>query len=425
MQYTFADCTLDTQLYTLQRAGHCQQLRPKVFQVLLYLVKNRHRVVSKQELLEHVWPEHFISEATLENCLKEVRQVLGDSGRAQRLIQTLRGYGYRFVAAVEARAEAPLAETPALLACSVPQPVPGATPMRPIPLPPERAAGERKIVTILCCGLGETPALHGAARLDVLHSLLRTVHAVVQGEVDRYGGTVQHVASEHMLAVFGAPVAHEDHATRAVLAALGIQHRARCTTRVGVTRRRRTRLSSPVWPIALSSRLCRHEYTGCGHFFTMPCIAVCGINAFATPPRPGTHTVSRGEEYEMFGPRTHSHHRLIEGDQLQSIHSRQIQKRGVRYLSVADDFWYQCVEQRCSKGWSGFCILMMRMGNETVKQVDSGLAINRYANHLRIQREAEKARLRQQAGRPSRGRVTRKPAMRRVVMCMVAPRQGE
>src|SRR5215831_12529945 len=79
MQYTFANCTLDTQLYTLHRAGHCQQLPPKVFQVLLYLVENRHRVVSKQELLEHVWPEHFISEATLDNCLKDVRRVLGDS----------------------------------------------------------------------------------------------------------------------------------------------------------------------------------------------------------------------------------------------------------------------------------------------------------------------------------------------------------
>ena len=90
----------------------------------------------------------------------------------------------------------------------------------------------------------------------------------------------------------------------------------------------------------------------------------------------------------MFGPRTHGRHWLIEGDQLQSIHSRQIQQRGVSYLSVADDFWYQCVERRCGKRWSCFCILMMRMSNETVKQVDSGLAINRYADHLRIQREA-------------------------------------
>src|SRR5262245_42784540 len=107
MWYTFADCELDTQLYTLQRAGQLLQLRPKVFQVLLYLVEHRHQVVTKQALLEHVWPHQFISEATLENCIKDVRAVLGDTGRAQRLIRTLRGYGYRFVAAIEAHDAAP------------------------------------------------------------------------------------------------------------------------------------------------------------------------------------------------------------------------------------------------------------------------------------------------------------------------------
>lgn len=71
------------------------------------------------------------------------------------------------------------------------------------------------------------------------------------------------------------------------------------------------------------------------------------------------------------------------------------------------------------------CILMMRMGDETVKQMYSGLAINRHTHYLRIQREAQKARLRQQAGRPSRARVASKPVMRCVVMSMVAPRQGE
>lgn len=133
MRYIFADCELDTQLYTLRRSGHLLQLRPKVFQVLLYLVENRHRVVPKQEVLTHVWPEHFISDATLENCLKEVRQALGDSGRKQRLVQTLRGYGYRFIAAVETRAEASLDETPAIPAVPTPLPAPAATQNHPTP----------------------------------------------------------------------------------------------------------------------------------------------------------------------------------------------------------------------------------------------------------------------------------------------------
>ena len=76
MRYTFADCELDTQLCTLRRAGQLLQLRPKVFRVLLYLVEHRYQLVTKQALLEHVWPHQFVSEATLENCLKEVRQAL-------------------------------------------------------------------------------------------------------------------------------------------------------------------------------------------------------------------------------------------------------------------------------------------------------------------------------------------------------------
>jgi DNA-binding winged helix-turn-helix (wHTH) protein/tetratricopeptide (TPR) repeat protein len=227
MRYTFADCELDTQLYTLRRSGHLLQLRPKVFQVLLYLVEHRHRVVPKQELLAHVWPGLFISDATLENCLKEVRQALGDSGRAQRLIHTLRGHGYRLIAAVETRAEASLEETPAIPAVPIPLPAPVAAQSR---LTPGVVAGERKAVTMLCCGLGETPVLRGDDGLDTLHSLLQTLHTIVQEEVGHYGGVVQQVTSAHLLAVFGAPVAYEDHATRAVLAALGIQRRVRGTS---------------------------------------------------------------------------------------------------------------------------------------------------------------------------------------------------
>src|SRR5215471_6510953 len=101
MRYTVGDCTLDTQLYTLQRAEQVLRLRPKVFQVLLYLLEHRERVISKQELAEQVWPDQFISDATLESTLRTVRQALGDTGHTQALIQTLPGRGYRLVAAVE------------------------------------------------------------------------------------------------------------------------------------------------------------------------------------------------------------------------------------------------------------------------------------------------------------------------------------
>jgi DNA-binding winged helix-turn-helix (wHTH) protein/tetratricopeptide (TPR) repeat protein len=124
MLYVFADCLLDTRRYVLCRAGRCYRLRPKVFQVLTYLLTHRDRVIPKQELCEHVWVAQAVSDATIENCIKAVRQVIGDDGRAQRLIRTLYGHGYCFVAPVAISPEAP----PALPALDemlrVPVPVP-------------------------------------------------------------------------------------------------------------------------------------------------------------------------------------------------------------------------------------------------------------------------------------------------------------
>src|SRR2546426_6640329 len=107
MLYVFGECTLDTQRYELSRAGRISRLRRKAFQVLAYLLAHPDRVVSKQELCEQVWPQQFISDAALESTIKAVRQAVGDSGRGQRLIQTIYGQGYRFLAAVEACPEAP------------------------------------------------------------------------------------------------------------------------------------------------------------------------------------------------------------------------------------------------------------------------------------------------------------------------------
>ena len=103
MIYRFGDCELDTSLYTLQRGGQTIRLRPKVFRVCLCLLEHRDRVVTREELCAQVWPDQFISPATLEGVIRTVRQVVGDSGQTQGTIQTLHGYGYRFVAPVEER----------------------------------------------------------------------------------------------------------------------------------------------------------------------------------------------------------------------------------------------------------------------------------------------------------------------------------
>ena len=104
MRYAFAECILDTRLYTLHREGTTVRLRPKAFQVLQYLLEHRDHVISKDELCAHVWPGQFISDATLEGCITLARRAIGDSGRVQRFIESRRGYGYRFVGTVQEEA---------------------------------------------------------------------------------------------------------------------------------------------------------------------------------------------------------------------------------------------------------------------------------------------------------------------------------
>jgi class 3 adenylate cyclase/DNA-binding winged helix-turn-helix (wHTH) protein/tetratricopeptide (TPR) repeat protein len=125
MIYAFDDYELDTRLYELRRGGRPRKLEPQVFNVLAYLIEQRDRVVMKAELLEHLWPGQFVSEATLTSRLMAARKAIGDSGQAQRLIQTLHGRGYRFVARVEERIsvsvggaapESPVVPTPPVVA---------------------------------------------------------------------------------------------------------------------------------------------------------------------------------------------------------------------------------------------------------------------------------------------------------------------
>ncbi len=117
MIYHFGEVTFDSSLYSVQRGGQSIRLRPKVFRACLYLLEHRDRVVSREELCTQVWGGRFVSQATLEGVIRSVREALGDSGRMQRIIQTSRGYGYRFVAGVEERTpkkvgkEVPQAET--------------------------------------------------------------------------------------------------------------------------------------------------------------------------------------------------------------------------------------------------------------------------------------------------------------------------
>jgi class 3 adenylate cyclase/DNA-binding winged helix-turn-helix (wHTH) protein/tetratricopeptide (TPR) repeat protein len=107
MIYRFGDWQLDTRRAELRRAGRPLTLEPRVFDVLAYLIAHRDRTVPYTELIAHVWPGQFITDATLARCIVAARRAVGDTGRAQRCIKTLRNRGYRFVAPVEEHVDSP------------------------------------------------------------------------------------------------------------------------------------------------------------------------------------------------------------------------------------------------------------------------------------------------------------------------------
>ncbi len=98
--FTFGGLALDERLYQLRRGTTPVPLEPKVFDVLAYLLHHRDRVVSKDELLTALWPGEHVSESVLPRCVTAARKAVGDTAHAQRVIQTVHGRGYRFVAAV-------------------------------------------------------------------------------------------------------------------------------------------------------------------------------------------------------------------------------------------------------------------------------------------------------------------------------------
>ena len=102
--YRTAGLELDLSRFQVRRAGKVVPVQPQVFDVLRYLVENRDRVVSKDELLETIWSGRYISEATLSSRIKAVRQLIGDTGKAQSLLQTLRNRGFRYVGDVACEA---------------------------------------------------------------------------------------------------------------------------------------------------------------------------------------------------------------------------------------------------------------------------------------------------------------------------------
>ncbi len=100
MRYLFEDYAFDTDRRELHRGADVVSVAPQVFDLLDYLIRNRERVVSKDELINAIWNGRIVSEAALTTRLNVARSAIGDSGEQQRLVKTLPRKGFRFVGQV-------------------------------------------------------------------------------------------------------------------------------------------------------------------------------------------------------------------------------------------------------------------------------------------------------------------------------------
>lgn len=101
MRIVYGDLAIDTDRLVITRAGVDVHVQPQVFDVLTHLLTNRDRVVTKEELLDQIWGDRFVSESALTSRIKSARQLVGDDGISQRVIKTVHGRGYRWIADIE------------------------------------------------------------------------------------------------------------------------------------------------------------------------------------------------------------------------------------------------------------------------------------------------------------------------------------
>ena len=237
MIYIFGNYELDTRLYELRAAGQPSKLEPRVFNVLAYLVQHRTHVVTREELLDHLWPGLAISDTLLNNCIMEARKAVGDSGHVQQVIKTLHGRGYRFIAPTTEQPgeEDPHPATPERTAVSLPPVQPSqehvvrgalATGV-PYDAFQDVLAGSQTVGTVVCGTLDPGDVHPVGGGYEAVQRLRQTFFALVQEEAQRSAGTCTFFGADGIVLRF----TQEAHPQRAVCAALRLQRRVQAYAR--------------------------------------------------------------------------------------------------------------------------------------------------------------------------------------------------
>lgn len=112
MKYQVAEFEINTTQFQITSGSTDISVEPKVFDLVVYLIENRQRLVTREELFEKIWAGREVSDTTLSNHIKSARKTLGDNGDLQKVIKTVRGRGYQFVAQV---IEIPVENQPEIL----------------------------------------------------------------------------------------------------------------------------------------------------------------------------------------------------------------------------------------------------------------------------------------------------------------------
>ncbi|HIP77028.1 MAG TPA: hypothetical protein EYH07_00985, partial [Kiloniellaceae bacterium] len=226
--FQIGDWSIDPASRRITQGDKTQRISPKSALVLTVLAEAEGRVVSRDDLLDRVWPEVTVGEEVLTQAIAELRRAFRDSARAPRYIETVPKAGYRLLAEVQAPAVS------GALSGSTPEAAVAVTPPTeeeqneagPGEEPAIFVLGrEHKQVTVLDCALNDAAALAAEVDAETIADTIDFLHQIAREVVTRYDGTVAQWQGDGLVALFGAPQALEDHPRCAIGAARELMRR--------------------------------------------------------------------------------------------------------------------------------------------------------------------------------------------------------